>query len=1178
MPSLFGKSDGHDGLPQKNQSNRHDRNVPKLSPSKSEDKDMSPHPRLKPSKYRQLHGKSNLDSFVKDETSCLVVPTAATRNLSQKYTTSIVDDEEVLRAALSSSIFCANLDEVLMKLSGDSIDGFVYLSQARHSANYYSLKVVSYSECCESDYFTCSRSGISHFINGKMEEFTPMQVWKREHELCQALSKFSVFATFRKWKPFIIWKKIIKKGNIKQKIQFLESRLIQCEPSFLDCLVSLRLSWLELESFVPSLFLSSLENNPQLSVFEFSRDESKQTRSAQSRMKSTFLSNVELVKSIFSQAEGHASIQGGEIDQVFLSASVQMKVRTSNQAQKQNYAERVVKRSLQLRLLRFARLCDYLLASSLHSITIKSISMLQRKFALDPLSCSPSFVTQVVWEGNSLALQPSYIEFSTEIEGILTFIARDLVCIEASFVDHPDLKEFWMSESASEALSTNSKIAIVKEILTSDNVLNAALRSLNFVCKKAYTKASESLQHLVHQMKLLGESFSFDFSEIERDGLQSDTSFSNLTARLRELKEMQRRIEKVPDEISVHFLQLRCSNIKKASLSTPVRYISLLQKFILRLLSDKKTQLSEFMVGATAYLTGQCTSLEEFVAIRQYAVDVEHSVAKLELEIDEMSCNVKNLLDLEVHFPKATLASFLSLQVQFDTMKANIDAANELYYRKKNYWIEKLDQEINYLKKHVPELKRKIEDPKYLDITASMQGPITELADQIHLMQERSKLLFTWSSILGTVGEDVPDFSDLHSRLLLRLQLWKMNEETQYAITDALNQYVKDFQVNAGKSKVQEWSSFLMRVKRELPANTLLEKVSSQVDTYKKMVDICGLILNPAMKSRHWDKIYIQTGHRLNPFRSTNQEEYILVDSLFKLREYSMSFYRVSQDASEEHALEIILSKMQADWVQKEFTIVRYVGREDVHILGDTDELQKSLDESLSSISVVLASKQAEAVRAEAESQQTALREIQNYLDHWAPIQINWIHLEPIFASSDIQRQLPSEAKQFALIEREFRKVMKRAADNPSCLKLCKAEGLRETFHQLNNNFERIRRSLRDYLEMKRMAFPRFFFLSDDELLNILAQSRNIKLIQDQISKCFQGVQRFVLTESEHSANGFTSSIASLRSLQSSTVNATFLTDPVLDSMDVRKFIKIDIQGMISMEDEHVYFDSAIKV
>lgn len=58
-----------------------------------------------------------------------------------------------------------------------------------------------------------------------------------------------------------------------------------------------------------------------------------------------------------------------------------------------------------------------------------------------------------------------------------------------------------------------------------------------------------------------------------------------------------------------------------------------------------------------------------------------------------------------------------------------------------------------------------------------------------------------------------------------------------------------------------------------------------------------------------------------------------------------------------------------------------------------------------------------------------------------------------------------------------------------------------------------VQKSLADYLETKRMIFPRFYFLSDDELLEILAQTKNVRAVQPYLNKCFENMKQLRFEE-----------------------------------------------------------------
>ena len=96
-------------------------------------------------------------------------------------------------------------------------------------------------------------------------------------------------------------------------------------------------------------------------------------------------------------------------------------------------------------------------------------------------------------------------------------------------------------------------------------------------------------------------------------------------------------------------------------------------------------------------------------------------------------------------------------------------------------------------------------------------------------------------------------------------------------------------------------------------------------------------------------------------------------------------------------------------------------------------------------------------------------------------------------------------------MDRMWRKMMAMAANNPNVITLCPDARLLENFRECNKLLEQVQKGLSEYLETKRASFPRFYFLSDDELLEILSQTKDPTAVQPHLRKCFENIAKVCL-------------------------------------------------------------------
>ena len=268
------------------------------------------------------------------------------------------------------------------------------------------------------------------------------------------------------------------------------------------------------------------------------------------------------------------------------------------------------------------------------------------------------------------------------------------------------------------------------------------------------------------------------------------------------------------------------------------------------------------------------------------------------------------------------------------------------------------------------------------------------------------------------------------------------------------------------------------------------------------------------MQPRHWNKVFAL----LDGAPPSNLKQFSFQQLLSEnIDQHYEKIEEISSQASGEATIEQTLNDIIAIWKETQFTVLNYRDTKDRFLIGEIEDTITQLEDHSMSIQTMLGSKHVTEIRPQVEEWEKKLGYIGDVIDEWLTFQRQWMYLENIFNAEDIQKQLPNEAKLFQQVDKFWRDVMMRSKKTPLILDACGSEALLSKFQNANKTLEDIQKSLEDYLETKRAAFPRFYFLSNDDLLEILSQTRNAHAVQPHLRKCFDNILKIQFGEEKGS-------------------------------------------------------------
>lgn len=147
-------------------------------------------------------------------------------------------------------------------------------------------------------------------------------------------------------------------------------------------------------------------------------------------------------------------------------------------------------------------------------------------------------------------------------------------------------------------------------------------------------------------------------------------------------------------------------------------------------------------------------------------------------------------------------------------------------------------------------------------------------------------------------------------------------------------------------------------------------------------------------------------------------------------------------------------------------------------------------------------------------------------IEDWIEFQNLWIRFTSIFSyvlcnsyvtlcsNPEIQKELRSEHKRFESSDMHWRTVMKQVHGIPRyvhityllicrILSVAERNELQPMFQREAANLEKILKSMNAFLDIKRQLFPRFCFLSNTELLDMVTQQSSFQVF---LPKMFEGI------------------------------------------------------------------------
>ncbi|RYE84765.1 MAG: hypothetical protein EOO65_01700, partial [Methanosarcinales archaeon] len=308
--------------------------------------------------------------------------------------------------------------------------------------------------------------------------------------------------------------------------------------------------------------------------------------------------------------------------------------------------------------------------------------------------------------------------------------------------------------------------------------------------------------------------------------------------------------------------------------------------------------------------------------------------------------------------------------------------------------------------------------------------------------------------------------------------------------------------IQSMSAEMEGFASRCRKLPKKLKSWDAFETLNKRIEDVGTVLPLLQELSKPAMRPRHWEAIEKITATTF----AVNDAEFklaVLLDA--PLVQHRDEVLEITDGAEKELQIQKKLEDLIAKWEGARFSFNPWKAR-GVSTIAGAGLVLEELEEAQMNLQTMLTMRNVGFFRETVQERLKVLSDTSETLELWQKVQMLWCSLESVFLGGDIAKQMPVVAKRFQKMDKDFVNIMQRSQEVGLVVDACANEILRMSLPAMFDELEKCQKSLEGYLEQKRNKFPRFYFVSNPVLLQILSQGSDPQAIQAYYEKVFDSI------------------------------------------------------------------------